>query len=485
MKKRITIGVLCLFFLLGFLVRLYRFDNPIGDWHSWRQADTSAVSRNFVKYGFDLLHPRMNNISNVQSGLENPQGYFYAEFPIYNATQAGLFLLFGGLTLEEWGRVISICFSLLGSLFLFLLVKRRGYTNEVWFVLIFSLFLPYNIYYSRTILPDTSMVATMLGGIFFLDKWLDGYRHKKNKPNVLFLFLSLLFTATSLLLKPYAVFYAIPMILLIFSVLGWRMFRHIELWSFAILSIAPLAWWRHFMLSYPEGMPANSWLFNGNGIRFRPAFFRWIFYERITKLIGGFVNAIFLILGSVSIWKEKAERIFFLSFGLSALLYLSVIATGNVQHDYYQIVIMPAVALFMGFGAAWSVTFVEKFSNKKIGYALVSLAIIVGFYLSWQQVKDYFNINNPAMIAAGKVVDTMTPTNSKIIAPLDGDSSFLYQTNRQGWASFERDLPTLISMGADYLVLANPTPQDLSFGKTYKTVAVTSQYVLYNLHQKP
>src|ERR1700691_4504712 len=94
--------ILILILLGGFLVRFYRFDNPIADWQGWRQADTGAVSRNFVQHGFDLLHPRMNNISNVQSGLDNPQGYFFAEFPIYNATSASLYLIFHGLTIEEW-----------------------------------------------------------------------------------------------------------------------------------------------------------------------------------------------------------------------------------------------------------------------------------------------------------------------------------------------------------------------------------------------
>src|SRR6266480_3345870 len=100
-KSKLQLILLTLILLGGLLLRLYRFDNPVADWHSWRQADTSAVSRNFLHYGFDLLHPRMNNISNVQSGLENPQGYFFAEFPIYNAFQAGLFKTFGSLTLEE------------------------------------------------------------------------------------------------------------------------------------------------------------------------------------------------------------------------------------------------------------------------------------------------------------------------------------------------------------------------------------------------
>ena len=55
--KILRIGFLVLIFLLGFVVRLYKFNGPVADWHSWRQADTSSVSRNFVNKGFDILHP--------------------------------------------------------------------------------------------------------------------------------------------------------------------------------------------------------------------------------------------------------------------------------------------------------------------------------------------------------------------------------------------------------------------------------------------
>jgi hypothetical protein len=108
MKNKLILILLTFILLGGFLVRLYRFDNPIADWHSWRQADTSAVSRNFVEHGYDLLHPRFDDLSNIPSGKDNPQGYRFVEFPLYNVAQAGLFQVFGILTLEEWGRLVSI-----------------------------------------------------------------------------------------------------------------------------------------------------------------------------------------------------------------------------------------------------------------------------------------------------------------------------------------------------------------------------------------
>src|SRR3989344_4831251 len=117
-RREIIALFLILFF--GFLVRLYKFSAPIADWHAWRQADTSSVSRNFIKFGFDLLHPRFDDLLNVPSGVhENPQGYRFVEFPIYNVAQAGLFKIFGYFTIEQWGRLVTIFSSLSTALLIF------------------------------------------------------------------------------------------------------------------------------------------------------------------------------------------------------------------------------------------------------------------------------------------------------------------------------------------------------------------------------
>ncbi len=481
--KKSSLLFLGILLFLGVLVRLYNFNNPVADWHSWRQADTAAVTWNLVRIKFDVLHPRYFDISNVQSGLDNPHGYRYVEFPLYNIVSAWVYWVSHGLTLEGSGRVVTIFSSIAGSLFLFLLVKRRFSSMAAWFALLFSLFLPFNIYYGRTILPDTSMVATLLGGIFFLDKWLDAFRKKSTKPQIVFILLATLFIASSLLLKPYVLFYGIAIFALIFSVLGWKLLRRWELWGFFLLSLAPLVWWRLYMISYPEGIPANSWLFNENHIRFRPAFFRWIFYERLTKLIAGYVGDIFMITGIIGIIKNKNERIFFSGLILSALVYICTLATGNVQHDYYQIVAMPVVAIVMGIGASWLVVFLKRFVPGKIAYFLVGIIIVSGFWVSWLQVRDFFNIDNIAIVDAGRAIRKITPQNAKLLAPYGGDTTLLYYTKRQGWPSFEHNLSMLIVMGADYLVLVNPNPDDYNIGKHYKIVSSSKDYLLFDLHK--
>lgn len=483
-NKKLQIVFLIILFGLGTFVRLYRFNNPIADWHSWRQADTAAVTWNFVRVKFDIFHPMYFDISNVQSGRDNPIGYRYVEFPLYNAITASMFMVFHGLSIEGWGRVVSIAFSLLGSLFLFLLLKRRVNVIAAWVSLLCSLFLPFNIYYGRTILPDNAMVSTMLGSFLFLDVWLDGFRDKKNLPKVHFLIFAVISLAASLLLKIYTVFYFPAFFVLLYTIFGRDMLKRKDLWVAFSAAILPIVCWRIFILSHPEGIPAADWLFNGNGIRFRPSFFRWIFYERLTKLISGYVNIIFVGLGVYALWKDKKHVWFFITFVLCALAYVCIIATGNVQHDYYQIVIMPAVAILMGFGASFLFNFLKRFMPQIVDCGIIGIILLLGFWLSWMQVRDYFNINNQAIVDAGIAIRKMTPKDAKIVAPYGGDTTLLYYTKRKGWPSFEHDLPVLIQMGADYLVLVNPQPKDYLIEKQYKLVSSSKDYLLFNLHKK-
>ena len=466
--------LITLIILVGFSVRLYRFSGPIADWQSWRQADTSAVSRGFVERGFDVLHPTFEDISNVPSGKDNPNGYRFVEFPIYNIAQAGLYKIFGGLTLEEWGRMITIIASLAASFFVYLLGKKHFNSAVGLLAAGFLALDPYNIYYGRVILPDPLMVTTTLGGIYFFNLWVDDTGRYWWSFFVAFLFIS-----SSLLLKPYALFFFLPLVYLAFKKWSWKMFIKPQLWLFAIGTILPLVGWRIWMTGFPEGIPANSWLFNGNGIRFKGAYFYWLFADRIGRLILGYWGLFVVLVGFTA--KFKRGTGFFVSFLLSSLLYLIVIATGNVQHDYYQILITPTLAFFFGLGGYFLLT--SEVLDRKVSSILFVISTVFMIMFGWYFIRDYFNINNPAIVIAGEAVDRLTPKDAKVIAPYNGDTAFLYQTKRKGWPVLEKPLPDLISMGADYLVIANPQQQDLNLGKTYGVISKTNQYLILNLHE--
>ena len=83
-------------FLISFFLRTYRIDNPVADWHSWRQADTAAVARNFATEEFNILFPKAHNFFKQNpNDLDNPNRYFLNEFPLYNAAVALIYKFFG------------------------------------------------------------------------------------------------------------------------------------------------------------------------------------------------------------------------------------------------------------------------------------------------------------------------------------------------------------------------------------------------------
>src|SRR5581483_6359079 len=219
------------------------------------------------------------------------------------------------------------------------------------------------------------------------------------------------FTALAFLLKPYAAFYTVPMIYLVFRRFGFGFFKRWELYMFAVLSLVPLLLWREWISKFPEGVPSYLWLFNGNHIRFHPSFFRWIFYERLTKLILGFGGIILFFIGLVRVRIFK-EWIFFLTFILSSLLYVCVVATGNVQHDYYQILIMPSIAIICAVGSYALIKNSRKIANFNVGILVFGISVLIMLGFGWNQVKDYFNINNPGIVAAGIEADKILPKDA-------------------------------------------------------------------------
>ena len=102
--RHIEYYLLAIILILGFLVRLYKINNPIADWHSFRQADTASVTRVYVEEGINFLYPRYHDFSATQSRLYNPNGYRFVELPIFNVIHASLVNIFPQFSLEVWGR---------------------------------------------------------------------------------------------------------------------------------------------------------------------------------------------------------------------------------------------------------------------------------------------------------------------------------------------------------------------------------------------
>lgn len=116
--------------VMALVVRLYRVTNPIADWHAFRQVDTASVTREYVKHGIDILRPRYQDLSNIQSGFDNPHGYRMVEFPIVNAVIAFFLKVFPFFDLGIISRLFSIAASLgIAELFLYSMLHNLYLTE--------------------------------------------------------------------------------------------------------------------------------------------------------------------------------------------------------------------------------------------------------------------------------------------------------------------------------------------------------------------
>ena len=195
MSKKINeLLLVILIVILGIWLRTYRLNAPLADWHSWRQSDTAAVSRNFVKDNFNLLYPQSDSLLALnEDQLENPNRYFINEFPLYNAVVAILYKQFGVNIVI--GRLVSIISSVIGALALYGLVRLLLGVVHALATLAYYLFLPYNIYYSRVFMPDPTFVALSILSMYLCVLWVESEKDR-------YAWALMLTFATAMLVKP-------------------------------------------------------------------------------------------------------------------------------------------------------------------------------------------------------------------------------------------------------------------------------------------
>ncbi|MFZ5437808.1 MAG: ArnT family glycosyltransferase [Patescibacteria group bacterium] len=470
---------LILLILVALLVRLYRIDNPVADWHAFRQADTASVTREYVKHGVNLLEPKYHDLSNIQSGEDNLSGYRMVEFPLINGLIASLIRALPFLPLVTTSRLISVLASLGTLVFIYRFAITISHNKQIallsgwWFAL-----LPYSIYYSRVILPEPFFLFFSMGSLSFFATALT----KKNFAIQPSFYLSAIFLSLAFLLKPFVVFLAPVYLVLFFQNQSWKKIFHWSWLVFIVIALLPFWWWRQWILQFPSGIPASDWLFNSNQIRFRPAWFRWLFYERFTKLILGFTGLIFVAEGLLN--NHKKINYLLWSWGVGLFAYLAIIATGNVQHDYYQVIFIPFIAILLGFGfsSLWSKAQAEKKNLKLIKQVILIFLVTIMLADSWKNLGGYFNVNHWEYVEAGQVVDRLVPADAKVIAPAFGDTIFLFQTNRTGWPiGFEIDKK--IELGATHYVTTSYDDEARELEKKYKTLEKTKQYLLLDLRE--
>lgn len=449
--------LLSLILIVGVIVRIPTLSTPVLDWHSHRQSDTLAVTIRYLSNGIDVLKPKYFDLSNVQSGQENPQGYRLVEFPFYNLISV---LLSQFVTPVIASRSLSLLFFIASSFLVFKITQKL--TSNNWagiFSTFIYTFLPYNIFYSRAILPEPMAVFFML---------LTLYTFSTN------LFLSSVFFAIAILLKPYVALIIFPYLFFTSLINLKSNFKSSfpKLLFFSIISLLPFILWRLYINQIPEGIPYSKWLFNysdqpifpqwfhginltwvNHMVAFRPYWFEWLFFHRPILIFGPLLSIPFF-LGFAYKYKHHLATNVTLSLGI--IIYYIIVAGGNIRHDYYQYLIVPTASIIIGQGLYYLI----RFLKLPLLFTSFSVFVIIAFsfFISFGQIKSFFATNHMEYLEASEYINNNLETDSIIVSPNNGDSTFINTTKHPGYPTEIYDFQTIknyFNSQSIYLVLFN------------------------------
>ena len=179
-------------------------------------------------------------------------------------------------------------------------------------------------------------------------------------------------------------------------------------------------------------------------------------------MMGGYL-AFFFVLGIIS----KQKRIFLHMVLLAAIVYLFVFEGGNVQHEYYQTIVLPPFALFVGLGIAFIIKQAKSFVHPILLYPVVISCILLSLFFSYYRVQEYYTF--PAELPPiAKIVNTLTTPEDRIITDRSGDTTLLYLIDRKGSPGIYKDIWEMKQLGYTHLVtlhkdLADQLKEDVRY----------------------
>lgn len=157
--------ILFVVILLSIAVRFVNIDATVICWHSWRQADTAALGRNFHDSGEGILFPRVD---------WGGDGHVETEFEAYTYLVSLMYGIFG--VHEEIGRLISVLFSILAIAGVYFLARRFYGANVGLIASALYAVLPLTMFYGRAFMPESMRLSLIIWGLHFFDRWRESQR---------------------------------------------------------------------------------------------------------------------------------------------------------------------------------------------------------------------------------------------------------------------------------------------------------------------
>lgn len=374
-----------------------------------------------------FLHPEVD----VFESFNTTSSGTFAEVPIL-ATFIGI--AFHALNSEpEWlARVITILFSLLGSIYFYRLVKVESDEKTARIASFFYLIAPMNWFFHRTVITDVPMVSFVIMGLFYFRQWMVKEDWKSFA-------LSIVFTALAAMAKAYALYIGLAYLGLLLTYKGIKKLITLPNIIYLIGSTGPVFGWIYYCsLNIAHGeagrnLTAGSELLGSLDIWFQARYWSRLLSSTgdLTLLPLGFLVFLYTVC-KINMWRTSRLTVLWMG---SAFFYFLFVRQGNITHDYYQMPLAAPLIMWASFG--WRKLFdrvQEKYSHQKAIAIISAVAVVMilnaGKYSFTKAKLDM------SPVELGRQIAEMNPNRDYVLI-IDPDylqrNQAVYYTRSKGW----------------------------------------------------
>ena len=448
LHPRTIAAAVALIIVLGFAIRAVTFKAPLLDHHAWRQADTAAMSRNFLRDDMNPLHPQVDWRGAMESGRVETGFELFAYL-------VAILSLAGGFN-PEAGRLLSAMLFVGSATMVYGFSRRRwGDGPGLVAVFVYTFGMPLAMYFDRAFMNESLLMFLCVTSLWSAQRYVEEGRTSH------WVVVILATTLIGLVKLPYLIVWA-PIAGLFIERGGLRAVLRPSLILMAAinLSAAVLWFWQIGIAAAETGLTVGftNKLFTADRV------FTWNFVERIVlKLLRDVfaVTVVFVLWGAVVAWRRGrlAENLGLAGF----VVYVLAVAEGVFHHDYYLLPLgmtaAPLAALGIVHGAVPALT---RFSRESALAIVLSLILISSFvraasFHSWYE----WDASEADLCHAGPSL--LKPRERVLFADIDAPQ-LMFCLDVQGWLFGKNEPATSLDRaraeGATAIVAPNEvTPQ--------------------------
>ncbi len=472
------IVLLCLL-ALAFSLRVVNIDAPPLGRHSWRQSDTAAVARNYHEQGCAFAFPR------VDWGRPQP-GYVETEFPLFPFVAAIGYAIAGEVHI--WiPRLLAILGSLVGMIYLYRLIREEIDQRTAEWAAFFFAVLPFNVFFGRAIMPEAWMLSSGIAGVYYFARWT---RQDSDRD----LMLAWLCITLSCLLKLPMLHIGLPLLFLAWRRWGVGLFARAPIWLMGVGVLACVslwyvhAYWIRLMHKASFGIGGSRKWANLQPLADRE-WWDQVFVEHIAKGHLTLPGTAIVLIGLLWPGRPRGLRLFDLWL-IAAGVYMVIVAAGQVEHEYYQLPLVPVFCAYMGRAMRIPVR-----SLRPLLAALVVGLIALGVRSHARSLALENSATSPHMRLAALVAQHADEADLVIVANGHGNWNpmLLYLCHRKGWADHPKfmgpqSMRFRVNHGAQWLIGLHADlqrPADLAWLqrqlKTYEVVVSDEEIFMLRL----